>query len=50
MTKIQTGLRIPEDLHVEIRLRADKAGVSLNAYILMLISAGLSIINQQRSE
>ena len=48
--KIQTGLRIPEGRYVELRILADKMGVSLNAYLLMLIDLGAEALNRQKGD
>lgn len=41
--RYQTGLRIPEELGKQLADEAEYAGMSLNAYILMLIDYGWKI-------
>lgn len=48
--RIQTGLRIPEGRYMELRIRADKLGVSLNAYLLMLIDKGEEVLSHHPME
>lgn len=48
--RIQTGLRIPEGRYMELRIQADKMGVSLNAYLLMLIDLGAEALSRQQSD
>lgn len=43
-SKIQTGLRIPEERYEELSEMANKIGVSINALSLVLIDVGLSAI------
>lgn len=43
--KIQTGLRIPQARYEELRVLAERSGISLNTLALFLIDAGLSAIN-----
>ncbi len=43
--KVQTGLRIPQDRYDELRMMAEKSGVSLNSIILFLVDVGLSAVN-----
>lgn len=45
MAKIQTGLRIPEDLHAELSDAATQMGVSLNMLLMVLISTGWKAVN-----
>lgn len=42
--KIQTGLRIPQTRYEELKVIADRSGISLNAAILLLVDVGLSVI------
>ena len=39
--RIQTGLRVPEELYQQVKETADKAGVSINAQLLCLIEIGI---------
>jgi hypothetical protein len=43
--KIQTGLRIPQTRYEELRIMAEKSGISLNTLILFLVDVGLSAVN-----
>ena len=43
--KVQTGLRIPQARYEELRVMADRSGVSLNSMILFLLDIGLSAVN-----
>ena len=43
--KIQTGLRLPEDRYSQLTQIAEKAGVSINALILLLIEVGMKAVN-----
>ena len=49
-TKIQTGLRIPENQYNKIRTISDRMGVSANTLILMLIDIGLTHIEKEPQE
>ena len=49
-TKIQTGLRIPEDKYKELSDMSDSAGISLNSLALMLIDVGLLVIRRGTEE
>lgn len=44
MQKVQTGLRIPENLYDELRRTAEETGVSVNAQALYLIDIGLKAV------
>ena len=44
--KIQTGLRVPEELHTDLQERAREIGVSVNQLILMLIYIGIKRIEK----
>ena len=44
--KIQTGLRVPEELHTDLQERAKEIGVSVNQLILMLIYIGIKLIEK----
>lgn len=48
--KIQTGLRVPEGQYERIKIRADKAGVSINQMILVLVDIGLTFLDMERDE
>lgn len=48
--KIQTGLRIPQARYEELRNLAEKAGISLNVLILLLVDIGLSAVNRSVAE
>ena len=54
IVKIQTGLRVPEDVYDDLQARAKKMGVSINQLILMLISVGMKFLDEgiipQKSE
>lgn len=43
--KIQTGLRLPEELYELLKETADRTGVSVNAQILYLVDVGLQAVN-----
>lgn len=43
--KIQTGLRIPAARYDQLLSISNRAGVSLNTVILMLVDVGLSALN-----
>ena len=45
-TKIQTGIRIPEELHKELQTKADRMGVSINQLMLVLIDMGLNLMEK----
>ena len=45
MNRIQTGLRIPEELYEKLREAAERSGVSVNSQILYLIDVGIRAIN-----
>jgi len=40
---IQTGLRIPQNRYDELLELSNKAGISLNAFILAMVDLGLSV-------
>lgn len=42
--KIQTGLRIPENQYERILENADRAGVSINQMVLILVDIGLNYL------
>lgn len=42
--KIQTGLRIPTARYRQLSSIAERAGISLNTIILMLVDVGLSAL------
>lgn len=44
-TKIQTGLRVPEERYDKLKKIADSSGASINSVVLMLIDIGLEVIN-----
>ena len=44
--KIQTGLRIPLNRYNELKEIADRAGISLNAVILLLVEIGMAAVNR----
>lgn len=46
--KIQTGLRVPEHQYQKIKENADRIGVSVNQYILMLIDIGLTCLDTEQ--
>lgn len=43
-SKIQTGLRMPEERYEKIQEYADAVGVSLNSAILLLVDIGLRAV------
>ena len=45
MTKVQTGLRIPEDRYEVLKQLAERSGVSINAMALMMIDVGMHAVN-----
>ena len=44
-TKIQTGLRISENQYERIKEKADRAGISINQMILVLVDIGLNYLD-----
>ena len=48
--KVQTGLRIPEKQYDRIKERADRAGVSINQLVLVLIDIGLTCLDRASAE
>lgn len=44
-SKVQTGLRIPQDRYEELAALAKRMGISFNALALMLIDVGVSAVN-----
>ena len=46
MRKVQTGLRMPERRYEELAAKAERAGLSLNSMVLMLIDIGMTVIDQ----
>jgi len=48
--KIQTGLRIQEQRYKKIKENADRTGVSVNQYILMLIDIGLTYLDMEQAQ
>lgn len=46
MRKVQTGLRIPEKRYEELAEKAERAGLSLNSMVLMLIDIGMTVIDR----
>lgn len=44
--KIQTGLRVPEEVHDQLQKKADEMGVSVNQLILVLINIGLKFMEK----
>lgn len=49
-TKIQTGLRLPEEQYKKIKENADRSGVSINQYILILIDVGINYLDLKQQE
>lgn len=45
--KIQTGLRVPENQYERIKEKADRAGVSINQLILVLVDIGLNYLDME---
>ena len=43
--KVQTGLRIPQTRYEELKTLSERAGVSINAAILMLIDVGMQALS-----
>jgi hypothetical protein len=43
--KIQTGLRVPEQMYSRLQEKASEIGVSLNSLALMLIDMGFTLID-----
>ena len=43
--KIQTGLRMPQSRYEELKQIAERAGISINAAILLLVDIGLLTIH-----
>lgn len=39
--KVQTGLRIPEHQYERLKEKADRMGISVNQFVLVLIEIGL---------
>jgi hypothetical protein len=48
--KVQTGLRMPEDVYEEISKASHEIGISINAYALVLINIGLEVIRQSKEQ
>ena len=48
--KVQTGLRMPEDVYEEIAKASHEIGISINAYALVLINIGLDVIRQSKEQ
>lgn len=46
-SKIQTGLRLPEQQYLRLQAKAAQMGISLNALILLLIDTGLKVLDLQ---
>lgn len=46
MNKIQTGLRLPEEVYDNLQARANEMGVSINQLILVLISIGMKFLDE----
>lgn len=46
-SKIQTGLRVPENQYERIKEKADKMGVSVNQLILILVDIGLNYLDMK---
>ena len=44
--KIQTGLRVPENMYNEIQKISEESGASFNSCALMLINLGLKLVHQ----
>lgn len=42
---VQTGLRIPTQIHSNLKNRADELGISVNQLILVLIGLGLKFLD-----
>lgn len=42
---VQTGLRIPISRYEELKVAAERAGVSVNSLVLMLVEVGLSVVS-----
>ncbi len=49
-TKIQTGLRIPEEQYGRIKEKADRMGVSINQLVLMLVDIGLNYLDMEQEK
>ena len=39
--RVQTTIRLPDELMAQLKRRADQVGVSVNAMIILMIQAGL---------
>lgn len=50
MTKIQTGLRLPNDRYEELLKIAKDSGTSVNSVALLLIELGLNVIRLGNEE
>lgn len=49
-SKIQTGLRIPESQYERVLEKADRAGVSINQMLLILVDIGLNYLDKAHME
>lgn len=49
-SKVQTGLRIPENQYERLKDRADRMGVSINQLVLVLVDIGLNFLDMEQSE
>lgn len=47
---IQTGLRLPENQHERVRIKADQVGISMNQMILVLVDIGLNYLDKESDE
>lgn len=45
MSRVQTGLRIPEEQYEKLRQAAERSGVSINSQILYLLDIGLMVVD-----
>lgn len=50
MSKVQTGLRIPENQYERLKDKADRMGVSINQLVLVLVDIGLNFLDMEQSE
>lgn len=49
-SKIQTGLRVPENQYERIKEKSDRIGISINQLILILVDIGLNYLDMEQNE
>lgn len=48
-SKIQTGLRVPENQYERIKEKSDRIGISINQLILILVDIGLNYLDMEQN-